>query len=322
MGMADVRGRFADAERAAFEARRPAAGQESDERTPLGGAATNVKIRDDLMDIKVAARGRRRRPRAWEPVMKAGVPAAAADVGTVFEALRLAGAGARPRRLHAPSSSSPSSSRPGDGVRAVARPQAAGPLLVDGCTSEVTDVVADGGPPGRSPSSPRTRRPSWRRSGALGLADYLNTSYPAGLRALLDGASPSATRCIDVGTNSIKFHVARARRRRGLADASSTAPRSRGSARGWRRPGRSRPDALERDAIDAIAGMVEEATRATGVAASSAVGTAGLRIATNRRRGRARRSREATGRRIEVDLRARRRARLAYLAVKTGLGPG
>ena len=47
----------------------------------LGGSGDNVKIRFDLMDIKVLRETDADGLERWEPVMKAGFPLAKADVG-------------------------------------------------------------------------------------------------------------------------------------------------------------------------------------------------------------------------------------------------
>ena len=74
--------------------------QESDELYLLSGAGDNVKVRDDLMDIKVFVEADADGLEQWRPVMKAGFPLAAADVARVFEALRLAPPRACPGGLH------------------------------------------------------------------------------------------------------------------------------------------------------------------------------------------------------------------------------
>ena len=78
---------------------------------------------------------------------------------------------------------------------------------VGGCTAEVTDVKVNGEPirtiaieapdPSAVISSVR----------AMGLGGHVNTSYPRGLAAVLD-QHPARFAVIDVGTNSVKFHIA------------------------------------------------------------------------------------------------------------------
>ena len=68
----------------------PAGIQESDELYLLGGTGENVKIRDDLLDIKVLREVDAAGLERWEPVMKKGFPLPKADVVSVFASLHLA----------------------------------------------------------------------------------------------------------------------------------------------------------------------------------------------------------------------------------------
>ena len=74
---------------------------------------------------------------------------------------------------------------------------------------------------------------------ALGLGDLVNTSVPRGLTSLIDDEPPRYA-VIDVGTNSVKFHVGE-QTSDGGGGRSSIGPRQPGSATGWRSRGRSRP---------------------------------------------------------------------------------
>ena len=80
--------RFGPAE-AAFAALEPTGVQESDELYLLSAAGDNVKVRDDLMDIKVLQETDADGLQRWTPVMKAAFPLRAADAVRVVEALRL-----------------------------------------------------------------------------------------------------------------------------------------------------------------------------------------------------------------------------------------
>ena len=68
----------------------PGAVQESDELYFLGGSGANVKMRDDLMDIKVLREVSAEGLERWEPVMKQPFPLPAADAAKVFASLGLA----------------------------------------------------------------------------------------------------------------------------------------------------------------------------------------------------------------------------------------
>lgn len=67
----------------------PGGVQESDEIYLLSRAGDNVKVRDELMDIKVLKVVNGDGLEQWTPVMKAGFPLAAAEVKKVLESLSL-----------------------------------------------------------------------------------------------------------------------------------------------------------------------------------------------------------------------------------------
>src|SRR5512134_824323 len=73
----------------AFASLKPGQVQESDELYLFSGTGENVKVRDDLMDIKVLREVNWDGLERWEPVMKAGFPLPADDVSRVFEALHV-----------------------------------------------------------------------------------------------------------------------------------------------------------------------------------------------------------------------------------------
>jgi exopolyphosphatase/guanosine-5'-triphosphate,3'-diphosphate pyrophosphatase len=180
--------------------------------------------------------------------------------------------------------------------------------------AELSEVVADG---------KRTRTLAVESEDAqaviaavrgLGLGAYLNTSYPRGLAALLDGV-PERYAVIDVGTNSVKFHIGER-----AADGSWRTLIDRGVVtrlgEGFGSERVIVPAALERTAT-ALFGMVDEA-RHHDVRAIAAVGTAGLRMAGNAAAVLAA-LQARCGVPIEV-LSGDDEARLAYLAARSGLG--
>ena len=155
----------------------------------------------------------------------------------------------------------------------------------NGCSAEITDVVADG-------RSARTFAVEGEDAAAvadvvrsLGLADFLNTAYPVGLARIMEG-TPNA------------MQSSTAARTRSSSTSPSERPRAAGSMLvdraeltrlGEGDRGRTvghQSAALERTAT-AVDGMVEEA-RSHDVIAIAAVGTAGLRMASNRDKVRAR----------------------------------
>jgi len=304
--------RFGPAE-SRLAAMTPGAVQESSETYLLSGTGDNVKVRDALMDIKVLREVDPQGLEQWTPVMKAGFPLPAAEVTRVFQALRL-----DPPPLHRASYTLEQFidelAVPSGRIRAVSVQKRRTRYKVNGCMAELSEVVADG---------KRTRTIAVESENAaavmaavrgLGLSGYVNTSYPRGLAALLDG-EPARYAVIDVGTNSIKFHVAERAPDGQWRTVADRAEITR-LGEGLDEQRRISDAALDR-AVAALAGMAAEA-REHGVLAVVAVGTAGLRIAENREP--VLDAIEArTGLRIEV-ISGEDEARLAYLAAKSGLG--
>jgi exopolyphosphatase / guanosine-5'-triphosphate,3'-diphosphate pyrophosphatase len=150
--------------------------------------------------------------------------------------------------------------------------------------------------------------------GRLGLFPRPNVNYGRALRVL---ARFGVERCavVDVGTNSVKFHIGE----RG-ADGSWTTVVDRAEVTrlgdGLDESGRLNPEPIARTAT-AVAGMVEEA-KAERVAAIAAVGTAGLRIAPNGQDF-VDDVQQRCGIQVEV-ISGEDEARLAYLAAVAGLG--
>jgi exopolyphosphatase/guanosine-5'-triphosphate,3'-diphosphate pyrophosphatase len=304
--------RFGDAERllARFT---PSDVQESDEIYLISDADSNVKIRDSLMDVKVRRDLNADGVEQWTPVLKAAFPLSPEDIAVVFRALDVppaddlqSGCSLNELLQHL--------SRPGSKVRVVKVHKRRIKYSVDNCMAELSDVVANGMKTRTLAVESTDPVLVMQAVTALGMRDYLNTSYPRGLSALLDGEAERYA-AVDVGTNSVKFHIG-----------------TRGSDGIWRtvidraevtRLGEGLPEtgmvsdaALERTAV-AIAGMTEEARR-YGVRAMAAVGTAGLRIASNAAEVIAA-IKARSGVRIEV-ISGEEESRLAFLATTAGLG--
>ena len=287
--------------------------EDSDERYLLSAAGANVKVRYGLMDIKLLREVDAEGLEQWEPVMKQGFPLPAAEVARVFEAL---GVLAPPltRDAYTLEQLLVELVEPSDAVRAVRVHKRRRRYTLGGCMAEVADLQVDGR--GARTIAVESQDPSAVMAAVrgLGLDGRVNTSYPRGLATLVD-AGPRRHAVIDVGTNSVKFHVGE----RG-PDGSWRAIVDRaeltrlGEGLGDQRAIAAEP--LERTVI-AIAAMAEEASRHR-VRATAAVGTAGLRIARNRDRVIAA-IRDRTGITVEV-ISGEEEGRLAYLAVQAGLG--
>ena len=202
---------------------------------------------------------------------------------------------------------------PSGRIRAISVQKRRVRYTVGGCMAELSEVVADGKPTRTIAVESEDAAAVIAAVRSLGLGGYVNTSYPRGLATLVDDA-PLRYAVIDVGTNSIKFHVAERTpggRWRTIADRAEITRLGEGLAD----TNRIGDAALER-AVAAIKGMVDEA-RTQGVLAIVAVGTAGLRIAANRDDVLAA-IEQRTGVGVEV-ISGEDEARLAYLAARSSL---
>jgi len=249
----------------------------------------------------------------WTPVMKASFPLAAAEAGKVFEALRLPIPAAL-RASYTLDAFIEQFAAPGGAIRAVKVHKRRTRYTVGGCMAELSEVVANGKPTRTLAVESEDAAGVMRAVRELGLGGYTNTSYPRGLAALIDDA-PVRYAVIDAGTNSIKFHIGEHDVNgtwRTVVDRAEVTRLGEGLAQ----QGVIIDAALER-AIAAIADMVDEAKR-HGVRAIAAVGTAGLRIASNGDEV-VEAIRARTGVHIEV-ISGEEETRLAYVAAKAGLG--
>ena len=160
---------------------------------------------------------------------------------------------------------------------------------VGGCMAELSELTADGRATRTiavESEDPERVIAAVRELGLEGTAEHVRGPRAQGARS---GSARERYAVIDVGTNSVKFHVGERARGRRLARRSSTAPRSPGSARAStttaaRRRSRSSARSTRSPAWPTRRGR-------HGVEAIAAVGTAGLRIAPNRDELRRRRAR-------------------------------
>jgi exopolyphosphatase / guanosine-5'-triphosphate,3'-diphosphate pyrophosphatase len=291
----------------------PSGVQESDEIYLLSGAGDNVKVRDALMDIKVLREVNADGLEQWTPVMKAGFPLQAAEAASVFESLRLP-APSMSRASYTLDEFIEAFAKPGGAIRMVKVHKRRTRYMVGGCTAELSEVVANGKPTRTIAVESTDAEGVIRAVRELGLSGYMNTSYPRALAALIDD-EPERYAVIDAGTNSIKFHIGERDvhgKWRTVVDRAEMTRLGEGLAQ----QGVIIGAALERTAV-AIAAMVDEAKR-HGVRAIAAVGTAGLRIASNGSEVVAAIA-ARTGIHIEV-ISGEEEGRLAYVAAKAGLG--
>jgi exopolyphosphatase / guanosine-5'-triphosphate,3'-diphosphate pyrophosphatase len=302
-----------EAVEAAFASLTPGPVQESDELYLLSAAGANVKIRAELMDIKLLREVDDNGLERWEPVLKQGFPLPAAAVSRVFDALGVAPPPLA-RDAYTFAQFLDELVEPSGAVRPVTVRKRRARYTVGGCPAEIAEVEVDG-------QGTRTIAIEGEDASAViaavrqvGLDTHVNTSYPRGLAAQVD-AGPPRYAVIDVGTNSVKFHVGERD-----PDGSWRAVVDRAE---MTRLGENlhvdnaiSDEPLERT-VAAIADMVEEARR-HGVRATAAAGTAGLRVANNRDEVVAT-ILARTGLEVEV-IEGEEEGRLAYLAVRAELG--
>jgi exopolyphosphatase/guanosine-5'-triphosphate,3'-diphosphate pyrophosphatase len=291
----------------------PTGVQESDEVYLLASHGDNVKIRDGLMDVKVLNEVDAEGLEQWEPVLKAGFPLSAADAEKVLSAMH----SPAPRVL--PDSYTldeflEAFAGPDRGIRVVRVHKRRVRYTIEGCIGELSDITADGKSARTIAVESEDAAAVVRAVAALGLTAYSNVSYPGALKALIED-SPECFAVIDVGTNSVKFHIG-ARHSGGawrtLVDRAEVTRLGEQLAE----TGVIGDAALDRT-VRAIAGMLDEARR-NDARAIAAVGTAGLRIATNGADVVAA-IRARTGARIEV-ISGDDEDRLAFLATTDALG--
>ncbi|MEN8237970.1 MAG: Ppx/GppA phosphatase family protein [Actinomycetota bacterium] len=288
---------------------------DSDEVYLLSPGGSNVKIRDDLMDIKVLREVDAAGLEQWMPVTKTAFPITRPGLEEVFKALGIAPPDLHRDRYTLTQFIEEIALRHPD-VQVVDVHKRRSRYVVGGCSMESTDVVANGR---------RTRTIAVESEDAaavvdgvssLGLSDYLNINYIKGLRGAIEG-TPSRYGVIDVGTNSVKFHLAELDEAGSWTTMVDRAELTR-LGEDLDTSGEITPSAIERTAT-AIAAMADEAKQHDALAIA-AVGTAGLRIAQNRDDV-IEQIRSLSGVTVEV-ISGDEESRLAYLAVGQSLDIG
>jgi len=300
------------AEGSPFSDLQPERVQDSDEVYLLSVANDEcVKIRDGLLDVKTLDEVNRDGLEQWRPVSKQAFPVSSADVRAALETLQATPA--LERDTYTAEELLAEVVEPTATLHAVRVQKHRKHFLLNGCMAELTDLRFDGGATRTIAIESEDPALVTATVEDAGMGSLENVSLPRGLKALT-GFGPRRYAVIDVGTNSVKFHVGQL-----SPDGawSTTVDRSEVTrlGEGLDETGRLNAEPMERTA-NAIAAMVDEARRLRALEID-AVGTAGLRLAPNRDElvGMVR---ERTGITIEV-ISGEEEARLAYLAVTAGL---
>jgi exopolyphosphatase/guanosine-5'-triphosphate,3'-diphosphate pyrophosphatase len=289
---------------------------ESDELYLLSSTSNaSVKVRDELMDVKrleeVDADGLER----WKPVAKAAFPLSETTVRTVMDVLGEVTASPT-RAEYTLDELLEELVGPSPDLVAVEVHKRRSHYTIGGCMAELSEVRVERG--SRRTIAIESEDPDRVKAviRELGLDSLPNVSLPRELKTLL-GFGVHRFAVLDVGTNSVKFIVGELQ-----PDGSWHAIVDRADVtrlgEGLDRAGRFGGEPIERT-VAAIEAMAEEARR-LGVEQIATVGTAGLRLAANRQKL-IDAARERAGVEVEV-IDGEEEGRLAYLAVKSGLGFG
>ena len=307
--------RFGEAD-SRFASLAPDRVQESDEVYLLSLASdASVKVRDGLMDVKRLERTNDDGLEQWKPVMKATYPLSGADIAAVLEALGIT-VPVLARSEYTLDELVAEVIEPSDDLAAVAVHKRREHYTICGSMAELSEVrTAQGSRRTIAVESEDAARVS---AGVreLGLGSRRNVNMARGLKALV-GFGARRYAVIDVGTNSVKFHVGER-----AADGEWRTIVDRAVVtrlgEGLDEAGLLESGSMERT-IEAIAAMAAEAGR-EGADAIAAVGTAGLRRASN---GASFLDavRQRSGVEIEV-ISGEEEGRLAYVAATSRLGVG
>ena len=296
-----------------FATLEPTGIQESDEIYLRTGSGPIVKIRDELMDVKVLQAVSPEGLEQWVPVMKEGFPISAADVSKVFAMLEIA-----PPTLNRDSYtldqflSEVLASHPE--VSAVPIHKKRVRYTLDDCMAEVTDLLVDGVPMRTIAIESENPDKVIAAVNAAGMQTLVNHNFVRAMTGIL-GDQAVRYAVIDVGTNSVKFHVAE-QSANGKWEAVVDRAELTRLGEGQVPNGPITDQAMERTG-QAIGDMVDEARR-NRARAIVMVGTAALRTASNRDEV-IDHIRKRSGFAVEA-ISGEEEARLAYVAVKAELG--
>jgi exopolyphosphatase/guanosine-5'-triphosphate,3'-diphosphate pyrophosphatase len=287
----------------------------SDELYLLSPATdASAKLRDGLVDAKRMLNTGDGGLEQWTPVFKLAFPLSAADVAAVLGLLRV-GSAAPASGADTPAALRALADTHSD-LLAVAVHKHRRRFTLGGCMAEVTKLSTDAGDIRSIAVESTDASAVTAVVRELGLQERPVVSVPSGLKNLVHFGD----RCYavnDIGTNSVKFHVAQLQDGDHWQTLVDDAQVTR-LGEEQDRDGRLGAPAVARTA-DAVAKMVHRG-RSLGAEEIAAVGTAALRRAPNAEEL-VRAVRERSGVDVEV-LPAHEEARLAYAATVHGLETG
>jgi exopolyphosphatase/guanosine-5'-triphosphate,3'-diphosphate pyrophosphatase len=260
-----------------FEGTEPERVQDSDETYLLSlDSDASVKVRDSVMDVKQLEHVNENGLEQWRPVMKASFPLSQDDVAALLRTLACEVPELR-RETYTLAQLIGEIVRPSESVRAVDVHKHREHFRPGGCMAEVSVVRTQRGKERTIAIESEDPELVIATVRDLALESRPNVCLARGLKTLV-GFEAARYAVIDVGTNSVKFHVAEHRPSGEWRTVIDRADVTR-LGEGLSANGVLDAEAMKRTA-DAIAGMVDEARR-EGAVAIAAVGTAGLRNASN-----------------------------------------
>ena len=299
----------------AFRPASPDVVLESDELYVLSAEGTDaVKVRDELMDVKHLVRVDTDGLEQWVPVMKAGFPLSAGDVGNVLLALGVDAPSRLSLAEYTLSAFLDEVVGPAPDLLAVEVHKRRERFTLGGCMAELTEVSTNHGSTHTIAIESEDASRVIATVREVGLAARPNVSFVRGLKALVRFGTERVA-VVDVGTNSVKFHIGERLAEGGWRKIVDRATPTR-LGDGLQETGRLNPEPMQRT-VEAIADMAEEA-RQHRVSSIAGVGTAGLRIAPNSEDFLAA-VQTRSGLLIEI-ISGEQEAHLAYLAAMAGIG--
>lgn len=286
---------------------------ETDETYLLGPGSVNVKIRFALLDVKKLMEVDEDALELWAPISKSEFPMPAAEAASVFDAWGLPRPD-RGRDVYDVRKFLDELVAPHPDLEIVAVRKQRVRYSIEGCMAELTSMTASGRTTKTIAAEAADPRAVVAAVSRLGMSGHSNMNYNRGLRCLL-GMAPVRYAVVDIGTNSVKFHIGEQH-----SDGSWTRVLDRAEVsrlgEGLDETGEIQPMPLERT-VHAVAEMTAEAKENEALAIA-AVGTAALRIASNSSSV-VDSIKERVGVPVEV-VSGEEESRVAYMAVSAGVG--
>lgn len=287
--------------------------QETDEVYLLANEKVNLKVRFDLLDVKTLMEVDGNGLELWAPISKSQFPMDTGDLHDVFDSAGVTRLNWEGDRLSMDEFLDQVAARHPD-LKVVNVHKSRVRYSIDGCMAELTELTANGVRTRTIAAESEDPAAVIHAVEQLGLTDHVNTSYSRGLACLL-GLTPVRYAVIDIGTNSVKYHIGEQHPDGAWTRVVDRAEVTR-LGEGLDETGEIQPEPLERT-VRAVDAMVVEA-RENQVLGIAAVGTAALRIA-----GNASVATESIHSRVGVTVEVvsgEDESRLAYLAVSAGVG--